>query len=151
MPKHGGADAAWYAKNMNIEQQDTAHKQPHMSRRRRFVIIVRWAVVAAWAVVVYFGSAMSAPSPIAYFIEFAVFSFLLANALWQHMELLTACALAVLVVCVFGLAGGVVSLVVPNHPFGFFDWLVGALGALAGGLVAQPALRVIDSFIPSNL
>ncbi len=56
-----------------------------MSGRRRFGIFGRWALVVAWVAVVYFGPAVSAPSPVACFIEFAVLSFLLANALWQHM------------------------------------------------------------------
>ena len=64
--------------------------------------------------------------------------FLLANALWQHMGLLTACAAAVLITCMLGIADGAVSLMVPDHPFSFFDWLVGAGGALAGGIVAIP-------------
>ena len=50
-----------------------------------------------------------------------------------------------------GIADGAVSLMVPDHPFSFFDWLVGAGGALAGGIVAHPALRLIDSFVSSDL
>ena len=103
------------------------------------------------AAVVYFGPAVSAPSAVAYFVEFAVLGFLLANALWQHMGLLTACAAAVLITCMLGIADGAVSLMVPDHPFSFFDWLVGAGGALAGGIVAHPALRLIDSFVSSDL
>ena len=95
--------------------------------------------------------AVSAPSAVAYFVEFAVLGFLLANALWQHMGLLTACAAAVLITCMLGIADGAVSLMVPDHPFSFFDWLVGAGGALAGGIVAHPALRLIDSFVSSDL
>lgn len=122
-----------------------------MSGRRRFVVVGRWALVVAWAAVVYFGPAVSAPSPVAYFIEFAVLSFLLANALWQHMGLFTSCALAVLLTCMLGIADGVVSLLVPDHLFSFVDWLVGSAGAVVGGVVAHPALRAIDSFISSDL
>lgn len=122
-----------------------------MSGRRRFIVFGRWALVVFWAAAVYFGPSVSAPTPIAYFIGFAVLSFLLANALWQHMGLLTACAAAVLITCVLGIADGAVSLMVPDHPFSFFDWLVGAGGALVGSIVAHPALRAIDSFISSDL
>ena len=122
-----------------------------MSGRRRLIVVGRWALVVTWAAVVYFGPVVSAPSAVAYFIEFAVLSFLLANALWQHMGLLTACAAAVLITCVLGIADGAVSLLVPDHPFSFFDWLVGAGGALVGGIAAHPALRVIDSFVSSDL
>ena len=88
----------------------------------------------------------------AYFVEFAVLGFLLANALWQHMGPLTACAAAVLITCMLGIADGAVSLMVPDHPFSFFDWLVGAGGALAGAAcVAHPALRLIDSLVSSDL
>ncbi|MBC5583008.1 Tat pathway signal protein [Eggerthella sp. NSJ-70] len=136
---------------MDDRRQDTENERPRMSGRRRFIVFGRWALVVAWAAVVYFGPAVSAPSPVAYFIEFAVLSFLLANALWQHMGLLTACAVAVLVTCVLGIADGAVSLMVPDHPFSLFDWVVGAGGALVGGIAAHPALRVIDSFVSSDL
>ncbi|MFR3092564.1 MAG: hypothetical protein ACLTMP_13280 [Eggerthella lenta] len=49
----------------------------------------------AWAAVVYFGPAV-APSAVAY-CRVRGAGFLLANALWQHMGLLTACAAAVLI------------------------------------------------------
>ena len=134
---------------LHAEPPDTP--KPRMSKRRRFIVVGRWALAAAWAAVVYFGPAVSAPSAVAYFVEFAVLGFLLANALWQHMGLLTACAAAVLITCMLGIADGAVSLMVPDHPFSFFDWLVGAGGALAGGIVAHPALRLIDSFVSSDL
>ena len=134
---------------MDDRMQDIGDAKPRMSKRRRFIVVGRWALAAAWAAVVYFGPAVSAPSAVAYFVEFAVLGFLLANALWQHMGLLTACAAAVLITCMLGIADGAVSLMVPDHPFSFFDWLVG--GALAGGIVAHPALRLIDSFVSSDL
>ncbi len=136
---------------MDDRMQDIGDAKPRMSKRRRFIVVGRWALAAAWAAVVYFGPAVSAPSAVAYFVEFAVLGFLLANALWQHMGLLTACAAAVLITCMLGIADGAVSLMVPDHPFSFFDWLVGAGGALAGGIVAYPALRLIDSFVSSDL
>ena len=123
---------------MDDRMQDIGDAKPRMSKRRRFIVVGRWALAAAWAAVVYFGPAVSAPSAVAYFVEFAVLGFLLANALWQHMGLLTACAAAVLITCMLGIADGAVSLMVPDHPFSFFDWLVGAGGALAGGIVAHP-------------
>ena len=128
---------------MDDRMQDIGDAKPRMSKRRRFIVVGRWALAAAWAAVVYFGPAVS--------VEFAVLGFLLANALWQHMGLLTACAAAVLITCMLGIADGAVSLMVPDHPFSFFDWLVGAGGALAGGIVAHPALRLIDSFVSSDL
>ena len=111
---------------MDDRMQDIGDAKPRMSKRRRFIVVGRWALAAAWAAVVYFGPAVSAPSAVAYFVEFAVLGFLLANALWQHMGLLTACAAAVLITCMLGIADGAVSLMVPDHPFSFFDWLVGA-------------------------
>ena len=122
---------------MDDRMQDIGDAKPRMSKRRRFIVVGRWALAAAWAAVVYFGPAVSAPSAVAYFVEFAVLGFLLANALWQHMGLLTACAAAVLITCMLGIADGAVSLMVPDHPFSFFDWLVGAGGALAGGIVHE--------------
>ncbi len=65
--------------------------------------------------------------------------------------LLAACAVAVLIACVLGIAGGTMSPMVPDHPFSLFDWVVGAGGALVGGIAARPALRVIGSFVPSDL
>lgn len=124
---------------MDDRMQDIGDAKPRMSKRRRFIVVGRWALAAAWAAVVYFGPAVSAPSAVAYFVEFAVLGFLLANALWQHMGLLTACAAAVLITCMLGIADGAVSLMVPDHPFSFFDWLgtlrFGRVGA-AGGRAA---------------
>lgn len=151
MPGSGAERGAWYSGRMDGTQKHTANGKPRMSARRRFIVVGRWALVIAWAGVVYFGPTVSAPSGVAYFIEFAVLSFLLANALWQHMGLLTACAAAVLITCMLGIADGAASLLVPDHPFSFVDWLVGAGGALVGGIVAHPALRVIDSFVSSDL
>lgn len=122
-----------------------------MSRRRRFIVFGRWALAVAWAAGIYLLPSVSAPTSIAYFVEFAVLSFLLANALWQHMGLFTSCAIAVLLTCLLGIADGIVSLMVPDHLFGLADWIVGSLGALVGGIVAHPALRVIDSFVSSDL
>ena len=102
---------------MDDRMQDIGDAKPRMSKRRRFIVVGRWALAAAWAAVVYFGPAVSAPSAVAYFVEFAVLGFLLANALWQHMGLLTACAAAVLITCMLGIADGAVSLMVPDHPF----------------------------------
>ena len=104
---------------MDDRMQDIGDAKPRMSKRRRFIVVGRWALAAAWAAVVYFGPA--------------------------------ACAAAVLITCMLGIADGAVSLMVPDHPFSFFDWLVGAGGALAGGIVAHPALRLIDSFVSSDL
>ena len=151
VPVSGVGSGAWYGGGMDDRMQDIGDAKPRMSKRRRFIVVGRWALAAAWAAVVYFGPAVSAPSAVAYFVEFAVLGFLLANALWQHMGLLTACAAAVLITCMLGIADGAVSLMVPDHPFSFFDWLVGAGGALAGGIVAHPALRLIDSFVSSDL
>ena len=72
---------------MDDRMQDIGDAKPRMSKRRRFIVVGRWALAAAWAAVVYFGPAVSAPSAVAYFVEFAVLGFLLANALWQHMGL----------------------------------------------------------------
>lgn len=136
---------------MNTNKHSTKNTRPRMSRRRRLIVVARWTLVAAWTAAVYLLPSVSAPSAIAHFVEFAVLSFLLANALWQHMELFTSCVIAVLITCLLGIGDAVVSLMIPNHLFGLSDWIVGSLGALMGGIVAHPALRVIDSFISSDL
>lgn len=136
---------------METGNRNIADNPARRSKRRAFLLVARWAVVALWTAAVYLLPSVSAPSPIVYFVEFAVLSFLFANALWQHMGLYAACALGILFTCLLGIVDGAVSLMVIDHPFSFLDWLVGSAGAVVGGVTAHPALRLIDSFVESDL
>lgn len=151
LPMAGVVRGACYGGGMETNPYNGGPASGRTSVRRKFVVVGRWVLAVAWAATVYLMPSVAAPSTIVCFVEFAVLSFLLANALWQHMGLFTSCALAVLLTCMLGIADGVVSLLVPDHLFSFVDWLVGSAGAVVGGVVAHPALRAIDSFISSDL
>ena len=111
---------------------------PGYSKARPLIIAARWAAAVAWAVAVV-ALWPAIPRMFAAFL----LSFLLVNALWQHAELKRACAMA------FALTG--LLAIVGEVALGTADfvsvpvlWLVDALGAVIGVLVAYVALPPID-------
>ena len=80
---------------------------------------------------------------------FAVFGFLLVNALWQHMSLKSACAMALVAVCLAISASQVLRTFVLAQ--GVPDSLVfGLCGSVVGVLLARPTLRKIDRIADSS-
>ncbi|MBX9034294.1 Tat pathway signal protein [Gordonibacter massiliensis (ex Traore et al. 2017)] len=135
---------------MSIEQRHDSRSAGHPAKpstARRFIVLGRWALVAAGIVAIALGFA--AASPVVRFAAFAGLSFLLANALWQHMPLSQACAAAAAIAIVFGAAVALYRLFAWG--MGLESWLPDALGAVVGALVAYPALKRIDRISPDGL
>lgn len=145
-----GAAPLRYAGCMSIEQRHDSRSAGHPAKpstARRFIVLGRWALVAAGIVAIALGFA--AASPVVRFAAFAGLSFLLANALWQHMPLSQACAAAAAIAIVFGAAVALYRLFAWG--MGLESWLPDALGAVVGALVAYPALKRIDHISPDGL
>lgn len=81
---------------------------------------------------------------------YIVISFLLANALWQHISLKAACIVAACIACVLAGALGVWG-VWQNANLGqgylLANWGFGVMGAIVGALLAHPLLQRIEAFI----
>ncbi|MFQ9179869.1 MAG: Tat pathway signal protein [Eggerthella lenta] len=123
---------------MDDRMQDIGDAKPRMSKRRRFIVVGRWALAAAWAAVVYFAVSRAFGSGVLRRVRGARLPCwrTRCGSIWDC----SPPAQRPSITCMLGIADGAVSLMVPDHPFSFFDWLVGAGGALAGGIVAiRPA------------
>lgn len=108
---------------------------------RPALVALRWGLAIAWAVAVV-ALWPAVPRMFAAFL----LAFLLANALWQHVPLKRACIMA------FALAG--LLAIIGELALGTADfaavpmlWLVDALGAVIGALVAYIAMPLVDRIL----
>lgn len=113
---------------------------------RGLIVFGRWALVAAGIVAIALG--FIAASAAVRLVAFAGLSFLLANALWQHMPLARSCVAAGGLALLFGAAVALYRLFTWN--MGLDSWLPDAVGALVGAAIAYPALKRIDRHSPSG-
>ena len=119
-----------------MESRKTSGNAPAPSGRSKMrPFIVAWgvAVVALWPAI---------PRMFAAFL----LAFLLVNALWQHAELKRACAMAFALTGLLAIVGEV-ALGTADYVSVPVLWLVDALGAVIGVLVAYTALPPIDRAI----
>lgn len=84
-------------------------------------------------------------SPLAHFTEYAILSFLLVNALWQHMPLKKACLVAIACASIYGITDEFHQYFIPERMSDPVDWVVDTLGAALGSAVAYPLIQRIDS------
>ena len=126
---------------------DTQHNAPQQrpSPSRRAIVVLRWLLAVGWALAIAFilpltdslaGLAVQAAA-------FALLSFLLANALWQHMTLKSACATAVIVVCLVITVSEVFRSLVMNQTAPE-SLVAGLCGSILGAVAARPLLRHIN-------
>ena len=111
------------------------------SKMRPLIVAGRWAVAVAWGVAVV-ALWPAIPRMFAAFL----LAFLLVNALWQHAELKRACAMAFAFTGLLAIVGEV-ALGTADYVSVPVLWLVDALGAVIGVLVAYTALPPIDRAI----
>ncbi len=134
-------------------------------------VVLRWLVVALWAIFIFFMSSRDATqlsegffeqakqllaavlnalfgyhedpvSPFCHFCEYAVLGALLANALRAHMRSLrTACLAGVAIASSYGLTDEIHQLFVPGRFCDPADWAVDTCGAALGALVLYLVVR----------
>lgn len=95
--------------------------------------------------VAWFGSGIDLVSPLAHFCEYALFGFLLQNALGCSLPVRRAVLLAVVIASAYGVTDEFHQLFVPGRACDPVDWLVDTAGATLGALVAHAALRRFQS------
>lgn len=105
------------------------------SPARLFIVVGRWTIAVICAAFVLFDPNAVQPQLLGY----AVLSFLLANAIWQHISLIRACAAAFVLATVLALAD---QLFFSGAPLWF---AADALAAAVGALLAYPVLQKIDN------
>lgn len=124
-------------------QHNVPQQQPSPSRRA--IVVLRWLLAVGWALAIAFmlppadslaGLGMQAAA-------FALLSFLLANALWQHMTLKSACATAVIIVCLVITASEVFRSLVLGQTAPE-SLVAGLCGSIIGAVAARPLLRRIN-------
>lgn len=103
-----------------------------VARVRALLVAVQVALV---------GTGVDLVSPLAHFCEYAVFGFLLQNALGCSSPARRAVALAVIVASAYGVTDEFHQLFVPGRACDPADWLVDTAGAALGALIAWRALR----------
>lgn len=119
---------------MKSPQQNNSHHTPiPLTKGRVFVVVGRWILVAACA-----GFAIIAPAPA--LVSCAVLSFLLVNALLQHLPFKASCFAAFTVSTLFG---GPFVLRAAD-PAG---WLMALAGAALGTAIAYSLIPKIDRLI----
>lgn len=94
-----------------------------------------------------FGPGVDVLSVIGHFLEYFMLSFLLVNALWQHMSLKRACVVAIVCSSLFGITDEFHQYFVPERMCDPFDWMVDTVAATVGALVARPVLTRVDASI----
>lgn len=117
---------------------------PTPSKARKAVVAGRWGIAVALAVVVVAASGLGGLSAFARGVACAALAFLFANALWQHMSLGRAGALAFVCAVAVGIVSVLVGQAALRSGFSPFDWAAVVAGAAIGTLVARPMLRKID-------
>ena len=94
------------------------------------------SVAALWV-----GEEVDVVSPVAHFCEYAVFGFLLQNALGGSLPRRRAAALAIVAASAYGVTDEIHQLFVPGRACDPVDWLVDTAGAALGAVVAFLVLR----------
>lgn len=136
---------------MDDRMQDIGDAKPRMSKRRRFIVVGRWALkLKGWSGTMSdtAPSAMPSMHVIRTAAAQAVSSPICCHSAFASRKPSTANSTK------YATAEGALTAG-PKYTTAAHaaasDWLVGAGGALAGGIVAHPALRLIDSFVSSDL
>lgn len=78
------------------------------------------------------GPGVDALSPLAHFLEYAVFGFLWTNALRCHAPLRQACLIAIVCTGLYGATDEFHQLFVPGRMCDPLDWVVDVLGGVLG-------------------
>ncbi|MEG0375052.1 MAG: VanZ family protein [Raoultibacter sp.] len=94
-----------------------------------------------------FGSGVDVLSVLGHFFEYFILSFLLVNALWQHMSLKRACVVAIVCSSLFGITDELHQYFVPGRMCDPLDWAVDTIAATVGAIVARPVLKRVDAAI----
>lgn len=130
---------------------DTAPKYsaPNAAAKRPpSLTVLRWMLVAAWIAVVFLvGPSLPIPMPAVSVIGFAGLSFVLVNALWQHMSLKASCVVAAILAGVIGVVGEAVVYLATGQEIVAFSWLTNAIGAILGALIAYPVIQKVDALM----
>lgn len=128
---------------MTDTRHNASRQQPAPSRRA--IVALRWLLAVDWALVIAF-ALPSSDSLVDLGVQaaaFALLSFLLANALWQHMTLKSACATTVIVVCLVITASEVFRSLVLGQTAPE-SLVAGLCGSIIGAVAARPLLRRIN-------
>ena len=134
-------------------QPSTLSNQPRPSKQ---FTVISWALVAAWACLIFFmssntgtglnmGPGVDALSSIAHFCEYTMFGALLANALRCHMPLRRACLIAIACASLYGVSDEVHQLFVPERMCDPVDWMVDTAGSALGSGITYAVLRKRDA------
>ena len=118
---------------------------PAPPKARATIVLGRWAIAVALSAVVVAASALGVLSPVAC----VALAFLFANALWQHLSLGQACAVAF--ICAVAVGGASVLVGQPSQGAAAFDWGAVVVGAAVGVLIARSLLRKIDQRLESAM
>lgn len=114
--------------------ENTPSETRKLSSMRPFIVVGRWTMAVICAAFVLFDPNANQPQLLGY----AVLSFLLANAIWQHISLIRACVVAFILATVLALID---QLFLGGAPLWF---AADALAAAVGSLLAYPVLQKID-------
>ncbi len=108
--------------------------------------MLRWLLVVAWVPALFFlAPNLSVPAPIVSVVGFAGLSFILVNALWQHMPLKSSCITAAVLAGIIGVPWEAVVFIVTGQEAEVSLWLTNAIGAIVGAVVAYPVMQKIDA------
>ena len=122
---------------------------PAPPKARATIVLGRWAIAVALSAVVVAASALGVLSPFARAVACVALAFLFANALWQHLSLGQACAVAF--ICAVAVGGASVLVGQPSQGAAAFDWGAVVVGAAVGVLIARSLLRKIDQRLESAM
>ncbi len=117
---------------------ETPADRPIRPKTRQALMIARWSIALVWA-----GAVVVLWPAIPRLFATFLLTFLLTNALWQHVPLKRACIMAF---ALTGLAAIIGELALGTSDFAAVPvlWLVDALGALIGALVSYIAMPLVD-------
>lgn len=104
-------------------------------------LVARVRALLMSAQVAWFGVGVDLVSPFAHFCEYALFGFLLQNALGCSLTPRRALLLAVVAASAYGVTDEFHQLFVPGRACDPVDWLVDTAGATLGAFLAHAALR----------
>ena len=116
---------------------------PAPPKARATIVLGRWAIAVALSAVVVAASALGVLSPFARAVA------CVAYALWQHLSLGQACAVAF--ICAVAVGGASVLVGQPSQGAAAFDWGAVVVGAAVGVLIARSLLRKIDQRLESAM
>ncbi len=117
------------------------------SRGRRIVVGGRWAAATVAAAMALAATGAGLPSPVAHGAACMAPAFLFANALWQHMPLGRACALALAIAVALGAAGMLAAQAALGQEPPLQGGVAACVGAGIGTLAARLLLPAIDRFV----